>query len=343
MAPRFRLIVGSGTMRSASIRCSAPSPLQTGQAPKGALNEKSRGSISGIVKPDTGQANFAEKVMRFGLPSASVSSAYSASAIPSASSSAVSKLSASRAPHVGADRNPVHHDVDVVLVFLVQRRGVGDLVELAVDLEALEAALHELGDLLAVFALAAADHRRQQIEPRAIGQGQHAVDHLAHRLALDRQPGRGRVGDADACEQEPHVIVDFGDGADRRARIFRRRLLLDGDRWRQPVDLVDVRLLHHLQELPRIGRERLDVAALPLGVDRVESQRRFARARQPREDDELVAGDRQIDVLEVVLARAADADRTVEQALDRQCRGCLFRLSRGQCSAFNTQEDRSNV
>jgi hypothetical protein len=40
-----------------------PSPSQEGQAPNGLLNENSRGSISGIVKPDTGQANFAEKIV----------------------------------------------------------------------------------------------------------------------------------------------------------------------------------------------------------------------------------------------------------------------------------------
>ena len=40
-----------------------PSPSQAGQAPNGLLNENSRGSISGIVNPDTGQANLAEKIV----------------------------------------------------------------------------------------------------------------------------------------------------------------------------------------------------------------------------------------------------------------------------------------
>ena len=38
-----------------------------GQAPAGALKENSRGSISAMVKPLTGQANFSEKVMRSGV------------------------------------------------------------------------------------------------------------------------------------------------------------------------------------------------------------------------------------------------------------------------------------
>ena len=41
-----------------------PSPSQAGQAPNGLLNENSRGSISGMVKPETGQANFSENSMR---------------------------------------------------------------------------------------------------------------------------------------------------------------------------------------------------------------------------------------------------------------------------------------
>jgi hypothetical protein len=48
------------------MRCSTPSPPQAGQAPNGLLNENSRGSISDMVKPDTGQANFSENRMRSG-------------------------------------------------------------------------------------------------------------------------------------------------------------------------------------------------------------------------------------------------------------------------------------
>ena len=62
-------------MRSASTVCSKPRPPQCGQAPKGLLKENSRGSISGMVKPETGQANLAEKMMRFGAPFSSFSSA----------------------------------------------------------------------------------------------------------------------------------------------------------------------------------------------------------------------------------------------------------------------------
>ena len=64
--------------------------------------------------------------------------------------------------------------------------------------------------------------------------------------------------------------------------LLRGGLLLDGDGGRQAVDLVDVRLLHHLEELARIGREALDIAALALGIDGVEGERGLARAGQAR-------------------------------------------------------------
>ncbi|GJD71291.1 hypothetical protein MMMDOFMJ_4246 [Methylobacterium gnaphalii] len=210
--------------------------------------------------------------------------------------------------HVVAHHDAVHHHVDVVLELLVELRHVVDRVVLAVDAKALEALLLEFCDLFAVLALPPAHDGREQIQPRLLGQFEHAVDHLADGLAFDRQAGDRRIGNADARPEQAHVVVDLGDGAHRRARVFRGRLLLDGDGRREPVDLVDIRLRHHLQELPGIGRQRLDVAALALGIDRIEGERGFARAREAREHHELIARDRQVDVLEIVLARAAHGD-----------------------------------
>ena len=74
MAPLCRVLSLSGTTRSASKASFMPRPSQTGQAPEGLLNENSRGSISLMVKPETGQANFSENSSRRGSvsPSADV-------------------------------------------------------------------------------------------------------------------------------------------------------------------------------------------------------------------------------------------------------------------------------
>jgi len=80
------------------------------------------------------------------------------------------------------------------------------------------------------------------------------------------------VGHADAREEETHVVVDLRDGPHGRPRVAGRPLLIDGDGRRKTLDEVDVRLLHLTKKLARIGRERLDVAALSLRVDRVEGE-----------------------------------------------------------------------
>jgi len=76
----------------------------------------------------------------------------------------------------------------------------------------------------------------------------------------------------------------------------------------EPLDHVDVGLLHLLEELAGVGGERLHVPPLPLGVDRVEGERRFPGARDPGDHDEPVAGDLDVDVFQIVRAGAAHDD-----------------------------------
>jgi hypothetical protein len=85
--------------------------------------------------------------------------------------------------------------------------------------------------------------------------------------------------------------------------------------------MLDVGLLHHLEELPRVGGQALDVAPLALGVDRVERQARLARAGEPGDHDQRVARQIDVDPLEIVLARAADGDvgETHREWMFRKC------------------------
>ena len=118
----------------------------------------------------------------------------------------------------------------------------------------------------------------------------------------------GAIRAAGARPQQAQKIVDLGGGGDGRARIARGVLLADRDRRRDAVDLIDVRLLHALQKLARVGRERFDVAALPFGVNGVEGQRRFAGAGHAGDHGQLVVRDLERDVLEIVDARATNAN-----------------------------------
>jgi hypothetical protein len=111
-----------------------------------------------------------------------------------------------------------------------------------------------------------------------------------------------------AREQQLQVIVEFGHGTDGGTRGSHRVGLIDGDRGRDPFDTVDQRLVHPIQELPRVGREGFDVAALALGVQRIEYQRGLAGAAHSGHDDQLVERKIEVEAFEIVLAGAADAD-----------------------------------
>ena len=95
----------------------------------------------------------------------------------------------------------------------------------------------------------------------------------------------------------------LGDGRDNRTRVAARRALLNGNRRREPFYLLDVGLLHPVEELPRIRGKRLDVSALPFRVKRVERKRRLAAPRKPRYNRERVTGNRDIDPPQVVNLR----------------------------------------
>ena len=81
----------------------------------------------------------------------------------------------------------------------------------------------------------------------------------------------------------------------------------------RPVDRVDVGHADLVDQPPRVRRDRFEVAALRLGVERAEGERRLAGAGDAGEDDERVARDVDVHDLEVVLARAADPHESIDR------------------------------
>ena len=211
------------------------------------------------------------------------------------------------------DRQPVDDHLDVVLLVLLQRRQRGRVVRDLVQPD--HGAVHpgpgvalglQLLEQLGVLALASADDRGQHLEPGSLLQLQDPVDDLLRGLPGDRPPADGAVRLAGPREQQPEVVVHLGDGADGGAGVAAGRLLVDGDGRGQPVDKVHVGLVHLTEELPGIRRQRLHVAPLALGEDRVERQAGLAGTGQPGEHDQGVAREVKRDILEVVLACAAN-------------------------------------
>ncbi len=78
-----------------------------------------------------------------------------------------------------------------------------------------------------------------------------------------------------------------------------------------------------LKELTRIGRQGFDIAPLSFGIDGVEGKRRLARSGQAGDHHQLIAGDIDVDILEIVFAGATHPDDTLMHASygaeDRMC------------------------
>ena len=191
---------------------------------------------------------------------------------------------------------------------------VGGLVEadhLAVDHGARVPACGEFAEEVDELPLLLRDDGAQHLVARALGQLHELVGDLLHRLALDPLTADRAVRDADARPEQSHVVVDLGDRADRGARVAVRGLLVDRDRGAQALDEVDVGSIDLSEELARVRRQRLDVPTLPLGEDRVERERRLARAREAREHHHGIARDLDVDVVQVVHAGTADTQARV--------------------------------
>ena len=202
----------------------------------------------------------------------------------------------------------VDDDVDVVLRVLRERDLLGEVADLSVDARAHETLAAVVLELLAVLALPISHHRREDLDAGALCQREDPIGHLLHGLARDGTVAPVAVGLSDPGVEEPQVVVDLGGGSDRGARVLAHGLLLDRDGGRQTLDGVDVGLGHLLEKLARVGGERLDVAPLALGVEGVEGEGGLARSGEAGDDDQAIARNPEVQILEVVLACAAYAD-----------------------------------
>ena len=204
----------------------------------------------------------------------------------------------------------IHNEGDVVLVLLVEHDLLVEAPQLAVDHRAGVPLLAEVLQHPAVLALALTDDGSEHHEARALLERHHAIDDLLDRLPLDRFPAVEAMRLPDAGPEEPEVVVDLRDRPDGGAGVARGRLLVDGDRRGEPLDRIHVGLLHLPEELAGVGGERLHVAALALGVDRVEREAGLTRSGEPRDHHQGVAGQADVDPLQVVRTGTRNDDLT---------------------------------
>ncbi len=116
---------------------------------------------------------------------------------------------------------------------------------------------------------------------------------------------------AGAGIEHPEQVRDGRHAADGRPRRRRATLLLERNGGRQAFDVVDFRNLHLVEKAPRVRRHRLQISPLRLGVDRTKGERGFSGTGHAREHHEGVARNANVDVPEVVLARASHPNEVV--------------------------------
>ena len=206
--------------------------------------------------------------------------------------------------HPCAHDETVDDHLDGMFLLLFKCDFLAEVAHFAVDADAHIAVAAHLVKDLAVLALFPSHELRHDEQLRPLGQNFNLIHHLIDALLCDGLAAARAVRTPHARIEQAQVVVDLRDRADRRARIVACGLLIDRNRGRQSFYIIDIGLVHLPEKLPRIGGQRLDVAALPLGVDRVERERGFPRAGEPRHDDEFVARNFDIDILEVMGACA---------------------------------------
>ena len=199
-----------------------------------------------------------------------------------------------------ADDQAVDHQVDGVYLVTVEAHTGRNLADLAVNTGIDIPLFGQRLEQFAVMPLAAFDDGSHQgdLAPREARHdepGDLLVGIMHHLLTRD-----GRIGTRRARVEQAQEIVDLGHGTHRGTGIFVGGLLLDGDHGTQARDLVDIGTLHRPHELAGIGGKRLHVAALSLGVDRVERQGRLARTGKAGYDYQFAARDLQVDVFQVM-------------------------------------------
>ena len=103
--------------------------------------------------------------------------------------------------------------------------------------------------------------------------------------------------------KKPEKIINFRNGSHRRTGILPGGFLLDGDNRAQARDAFHGRTFQNPYELSGVGRQRFHIPALPLGINRIESQRRLAAPAQTRNHHQFIAGYGYIHPFQVMFPR----------------------------------------
>ncbi len=218
---------------------------------------------------------------------------------------------------VRCDAQVGDRQLERVLLEARQPRPFSSRQELAVHAqEFVTLAARPLGQV-GVIALSVDNQRGEQADALPLVFAQKARRDRVLALRLDRHLAVGAVLRAELDVEQSEEMIDLGERRDGALAAAAAGPLLDRDRGRDAEDRVHVGARRALDELARVGVERLEIASLPFGEKYVEGKRGFPRARDAGDHGELVARDFNVDGFQVVLAGIVNSDRLVDPGLQR--------------------------
>ena len=220
-----------------------------------------------------------------------------------------------RFEEIGLDHKFVDNCFHVIGERLVHLKLFAQVNQFIVDAQPTVALGTDLAKEIGVIFTIDFEDRGVDLDERADGEGKDMFGNLDRCARRHFGVTVGAVSRAGGGEENAEVVIDVGHGADGGAGVAADRLLFNRNYRREAIDCIDLGLLQLGHKFARKGRERLQKAALPLGVDRLKGERRFARSTQPRHDNQFVTGDLDIDVLQVVLPCALDRNRLSHSSL----------------------------
>ena len=216
---------------------------------------------------------------------------------------------------VGAEDEAVDDDLDIVLFVLFEGNFLAEVIHVPVGADADIARAARVLENFYMLALFAADDRRHDLHARALAQRHELVDDLVDGLLADLLATVRTVRRADARPEQAKIVVHLRHRADGGSWVLRGGLLVDGNGGGEAFDIVDVGLFLLPKEHTGVGRQALHIAALALGIDGVERERRLSAAGQARDDGQRVAGNFDVDVLEVIFSCAFDKNLTWHESI----------------------------
>ena len=181
-------------------------------------------------------------------------------------------------PRTRAGNEAIHPHVQIVRRRGVERDLGGEVHERAVERHPHVAFPSQRAQDVGEIPHSRAGDGRENGEPCAHGQGEDLVHDLRGCVPHDGDATRGAPRATDPREEEAEKIVRFGQRGDGGTRAMGGRTLGHREGRRQPLDGVHVGPREDLEGGARIQRQRIDEAALRLGVERVEGEAGLARS-----------------------------------------------------------------